>query len=236
MKTHAQQTTRLHWTKAAAVAVLIAISGVGHAQQINEPISVPLAFTRYKGVEIGLVSRNLRIKSNIAELKALPVSQLGTQVGMNWGNQMGKIRATVAMFYSNGNCARTIDMGEAAVAGNLYLLKGHMDKVHRIAPYAMARVSYQRSKFFGTYLGDNALTNYSVSKEPLLGSVDNVRATLGAGAEWRVVHTTEQFIHVFSEVSSGFAIRTRATEGFQGTTLSGPVRVTVGISCGLSMF
>lgn len=188
----------------------------------------------YSGLDFSMSVRNYTFESDIPELKKLAVRQAGANIGGVWGSSFAKIRPRVGLFYSDGSVPHTIDMAEIAVSGNIYFMKKINHRRRSIEPYLVGNISYQCTKFFGTYLDDDATTNYSVSEEKVLGRVDALRATGGFGGEMQLWSANGQFIHLYSEVLTGMSMRTHySNESFAETFSRRPARLTVGISVGI---
>jgi hypothetical protein len=188
----------------------------------------------YSGIDISMSIRNFTFDSSIPELSRLSVRQVGANIGAVWGNSFVKIRPRVGLFYSDGSVPHTIDMAEIAVAGNFYFMKKLNNRERKVEPYVVGNISYQGMKFFGTYLDRDVTTNYSVSVEKILGRVDAFRATAGIGGEIQLWSAEGQFVHLYSEVLSGFSVHTGSLNtSFDDTFSKRSLRMTIGVAVGI---
>lgn len=189
----------------------------------------------YSGLEFSMGGQYSKMTSGIKELQSLKVGQNGGYIGYVAGNEFTKFRTGVSLYYSNENTSRTIDKADLSMAGNFYLLRIKNPRFHTIEPYSVFRVAYQRMKYFGTYLGDSPITNYSVSQEPVLGTVDYLQINAGLGLEYQLVNLSGNFVHLFAEATAGQSVIARASKGaFRDTGMAMPVNIVIGVSFGMN--
>lgn len=220
----------------ALVFLFVIVAMASRAQSTFPTLPIPEEFVTYSGYEVAMGTNHFKLASNIPQLKGIAITQFGAQVGAVWANRAGKIRTSAGLYYSDGT-SRTVDMAGISVAGNLYLLRMLDKKVRFVEPYAIARVGYQRMKFFGTYLADEPITNYSLGKEPELGTLDGIIGQAGLGVDVRLVHDGSHFIHVFAEALTGsFAKTQNSSSKFNDTSVKNPSQFTLGLSFGLSRY
>lgn len=219
------------------LGILFLVAFTSRGQVRSNRFVVPRQYTIYNGYEVTMGKQDFRLRSDIGELNNLAVHQIGASVGASFSNYLGKLRPTIGLYYSDGATAYTVDAGSADVAGNLYVMRLFDKKFHTIEPYVMGAVGYQRMKFFGSYLGHDATYNYSMSEEPLLGSVDFLRATTGIGAEYQIANDALHFIHLFTEVSmTNSAFVRSSNDDFSRTTANRGLKFSIGLSFGFAKY
>lgn len=225
-----------------ALAVLFFISGLGvlssEAQSHHPPFARVKSFNQkygvYKGLEGSFGFRKYTINSSINELNQLPVNQEGGRIGLVVGNRI--IQTNIELlgyYYSTGNMKGTIDLYENGATFNFYPLALLLDKEIRVAPYLVGGCTYERIKFSGHYLTkDSAPINYSTSKDPFLGSVNQLSTYVGAGVEFKIIHQYD-FVHMFSEVKYGVnsSSNTKYNE-FKSTSLGSQTLINIGVRFG----
>lgn len=209
----------------------------GRAQSLYPQFPFSKKDVSYFGYEVSMGIRSFTLQSDIAAINGMQVQQTGASVGVNLSNQIGKVRATASLFYSDASVAHTVDGAEIGLSGNLYLLRLAKVNFHAFEPYLVATTGYQRSKFFGAYLPGDAVPNYSVAEFPALGQISRVKAGVGMGVEWQLRNDTQHFIHLFSEVVMSTSLATAGSNvAFAKTSVVNPLRFTVGLSFGLSRY
>lgn len=217
----------------AATATVLIQSSMVYAQydttafpRIEKPI--------YFGYEIGVGAEFQNLTSDIPQLQHLALHMEGATVGIKLANTRGAIRAMGGLFYSGGNVPRTIDMLKGGVSGNLYLLRLKEVVYRTFEPYALVSLTYQQTKFYGTYLhDDNRKKNNSMSEEPELGKVHSATTSLGAGVEFQLENDRYQFIHFFAEGKYSTPIFTKGSNNdFSQTQINTPFTLSIGMSFG----
>ena len=189
----------------------------------------------YFGYELALSRQQGILQSNIPQLQQLRVGDNGATLGVKLANSKGALRAHMGTYYSCASTPYSINLLEAGVTGNIYLLRlGNKEQVqyHSFEPYALVSVMYQRAQFFGTYLhGDN--NNRSVCNEPKLGSLGWVNAGTGLGVEYQLENNKLEFIHLFAEAKYGVPFMSRSSNtDFAQTTMKTPLTFALGICFG----
>jgi hypothetical protein len=194
----------------------------------------------YLGGELSLAFPQSNLKSKISQLNGLRMSYIGTNLGGVLANAIGKIKANVGMYYSEPSVPYTMNMLQGGVSANVYPLRLKNRTYHRFEPYVQAGVSYQQTKYFGTYLlSDNNNTsttpyNYSTTEQPLLGRTGFTQMNMAAGVEYQLEDNNNVFIHLFAEVGYGKGINSTASNrSFAGTTTANPMWVSLGINFGI---
>jgi len=193
----------------------------------------------YMGAELAFSYPQYLLKSRIAELKQLPVSFIGMNLGGIIGNQIGKVKTNVGMYRSNPAVPYEIDMIQGAVSANIYFLRLKKITYHTLEPYSVVGITYQRTKFYGNYLptandGGRTQINYSSSEPPVLGRTGFAAISFGAGVEYQLESKNELFIHFFAEVGYGIKIGAIASNSsFDGTAPSNLTSISIGTSFGI---
>lgn len=200
----------------------------------------PRKFPVYIGGELSLSVPQYSLKSNISALAGMPVNFLGTNVAGVIGNPAGKIKASVGMYYSGSSVPYEIGMTQGSISASAYLLRLKEVSYHTFEPYVNMGLSYQATKFFGSYLpvAENGTstqsTNYSSTDSPLLGKAGFTIMNVAAGVEYQLESNNNLFIHLFAEASYGMMINAHSSNtAFNGTTIVNPSAITVGINCGI---
>lgn len=220
----------------ALVLLMVTITMVSRAQSTVPALPIPDEFVTCSGYDVAIGANHFQLTSSIPQLQDIAVTQFGARIGVVLANRLGKIRPSAGLYYSDGT-TRTVDMAVVSVAGNLYPLQMLSKRTRLVEPYIIARAGYQRMKFFGTYLSDDPITNYSLSKEPELGTLDGIIGQAGLGVEVRLVHEATHFIHLFAEAMTGsFNKLQNSNSKFNGTTVKNPSHFTLGFSFGLSRY
>lgn len=188
----------------------------------------------YRGVDASFGIRSFVIKSDISQLNQLAVLQEGGQVGLILGSDIVRTKIGIAgFFYSSNSVAYTVDLFESDVAVNFYPL-GLLKEYKRVQPYLSGGIVYDKIKFFGHYLKeDKTPINYSTSKEPYLGSLNQLRTTFGAGVEVQLLNNGRDFIQIFTEAKYGMPLTVKASgDKFANTTASNQLSVSLGVRFG----
>lgn len=189
----------------------------------------------YKGLDVSFGTRLFTLQSDISELANLPVIQDGGQAGILLGNDVIRMKAGIAgFFYSANKVPRTVDLFQSDIALNVYPLMFSKDVYSRVHPYLAAGAVYDKIKFFGHYLSnDKSVINYSTSKEPFLGSTNQLRAMAGVGVEWSVLSNGRDFIHIYTELKYSNTVTQRASiEVFNNTVSPAQWLVNLGVRFG----
>lgn len=187
----------------------------------------------YMGYEVGLGYNSYTLESDIPQLNNLSVSFFGGTAGGVLGNQLGKLKANVGLYYSDDSVPYTFDNLTGNISANLYLLRIRQIKYHTLEAYMVGGVSLQQTKFYGTYLNEGTQKNFSTSQEQLLGKSVITQVNAGLGVEYQLESDQGDFIHLFAEVTCGALVATRCTrEEFDYTRIINPVSISVGISFG----
>jgi hypothetical protein len=127
---------------------------------------------------------------------------------------------------------RTVDLFESDLLFNFYPL-GSSGRNFVVQPYLSGGFVYDKIKFSGYYLSeDKAHINYSSSKEPVLGSIHQVRASVGAGVEFSILENDFEFFHIFTEAKVSSAITQKSSAAFAGTKTSNMMLLSVGFRFG----
>jgi hypothetical protein len=178
--------------------------------------------------------RSFQISSDIEKINNTNVSQAGGQLGFVFGNNIVRSRIGLIGYYSSGkNVAGTIDLFANNASINFYPLALIHREASRIQPYINGGLSYDRMKFYGYYLNqDAAPVNRSTSQAPYLGSIKQINSSFGAGFEFIIVQN-HTFLHFFSEARYGFHVSdVDKNYELRNTSASNNVRVNVGIVFG----
>jgi hypothetical protein len=210
-------------------AILMLAAFMADAQQSKKPGKT----ARYKGFEAGFGVRSFTINSDIEAINNLQVTQEGGHAGVVAGNNIVRTRASIGLFYSSDKVCQTVDMFEADASANLFPLQLMTSADMRIEPYIIGSVSYNKLKMYGRYL-DNDLgkINYSKPKEDLLGTINQVRASLGTGVEFRIVDDFD-FIHLYTEVRYALPVTAGSKNNdFKNTSASDQWMISLGVRFG----
>jgi hypothetical protein len=193
----------------------------------------------YLGGELSLAFPQSDLKSKISQLNGLRMSYIGTNLGGVLANDIGKLKANVGMYYSEPSVPYTMSMLQGGLSASVYPLRLNGKKYHTFEPYVLAGISYQQTKYFGTYLlNDNTTSttpyNYSTTEQPLLGKTGFTQMNVAAGVEYQLQDFQNLFIHLFAEVGYGTGLHSTASNKvFSGTTTTNPMWVSVGINFGI---
>ncbi|MBS1506546.1 MAG: hypothetical protein JSS79_07870 [Bacteroidetes bacterium] len=193
----------------------------------------------YLGGELSLAFPQSDLKSKISQLNGLRMSYIGTNLAGVMGNAIGKLKAQAGLYYSEPSVPYTMTMLQGGLSASVYPLRLKNRTYHRFEPYLQAGVSYQQTKYFGTYLlsdqGAQATPyNYSTTEQPLLGRTGYTQMNMAAGVEYQLENNNDVFIHLFAEVGYGAGINaTTSNRNFAGTTVANPMWVSVGINFGI---
>lgn len=188
----------------------------------------------YKGLEADYGVRVIQINSNIPALGNMKAVQEGGSAGVVFGNDKIKAKFRAGFYYSNADAARTINLFETEIVTNIYPLQLIPNFNGKVQPYVVSGITMDNFKFLGRYLeSDNSTTNYSSSREPLLGKVMRTSATIGLGIEWRPVDDYN-FVHIFAQVRGSIPVTASASnQVFSHTNISSMVFANIGISFGM---
>lgn len=187
----------------------------------------------YLGYELALGTPIYTLKSDLGELNHLRVGNLGIIAGGVIANRFGKLRANVGMYYSDDNVPYSFDLFTGEIAANAYLLRIVHPKFHTVEPYFTGSISQHHIKFYGNYLDQGVIRNYSRSEEPFLGKSVTTQFNVGLGAEYQLENDDGDFIHLFIEVAYGIPFTTRCSrEVFDRTHIINPFTINVGVSFG----
>jgi hypothetical protein len=192
----------------------------------------------YQGYEISLSLPRFALVSNVAALNKLPMSYTGANVGYVRANRLGKLKTTMGYYESDPSVPYDMNMYQGSFSASVYPLRLLSTHYHTFEPYFSAGLSYQLTRFRGTYLPDFAEThpnyNYSSAEEPLIGKTGVTQANLGFGVEYQLVSYNVVFVHLFAEMTFGKAIAATASNRlFAGTRPVNPAVFTLGINFGL---
>lgn len=213
---------------------IILIARSGQAQiQYNPTLSKNKI--KYFGYELSLATKRMNIQSDVKQLNQLSFTQLITSVGIVYANPTTSIRLNAGMGYSGDRVPNSIDALEAGALANIYLMRLFTPKQAVIEPYLVVNAGYSRTSFFGSYLSKEPIQNYSTSEEQLIGRIEALNTSAGLGIEARLEHDSQHFIRLFAEALAGRNyFQHSATGDLQNTTASQPLKITLGVSFGLS--
>ncbi len=218
---------------ASAIWLTIILFARGGQAQVQT--SIRKNEVKYFGYELSLATKRMDIQSDVKQLNQLSFSQLITTVGIVYVNPTTKVRLTAGMGYSGDRVPNSIDALEAGALANVYFMRLFTPKQTVIEPYVVMNAGYSRTSFFGTYLSKEPIQNYSTSEEQLIGRIDALNASAGLGIEAKLEHDGHHFIHLFAEALTGRNyFQHSATDDLQNTRASQPLKITLGLSFGLS--
>lgn len=187
----------------------------------------------YLGYELALSRPMYTLKSDLGELNHLRVGSVGAIVGGVLANKIGKLKGNAGLYYSDATLPYSFDLLTATLSANVYLLRIANPRYHTMEPYFVGSISQQHVKFYGNYLDQNEISNYSTSEERFLGRAASTQFNVGLGAEYQLENDQGSFAHLFAEVVFGTPVASRCTrEDFNRTRITNPVSISVGISFG----
>src|SRR5688572_4773442 len=190
---------------------------------------------QFKGIDVSFGTRSFELQSDITEISSLEVMQDGGQLGVIFGNDVIRTKIGLAGFYysSNSVCYQ-VDLFQSDIAFNVYPLMMISGAYTKVQPYLTGGAAYDKTKFFGHYLNpDKTTINYSTSKVPFLGSVNQLRGSFGAGIEYHLLDNGRDFIHFFTEIKYGKALAGKTSfAAFENTSISDQLLVNVGVRFG----
>jgi hypothetical protein len=220
---------------ASAVWLTIILFASGGQAQVQPTKSLPANKFKYFGYELSIASKKMDIQSDVMQLNQLSFSQLITTVGIVYVHPVTKVRVNAGMGYSGDQISNSIDALEAGVLGNLYITRFFTPRQSVVEPYVLMNVGYNRTSFFGSYLSTEAIQNYSTSKEELIGRIESFNTSAGLGIEVKLEQDSQHFIHLFAEALAGRNyFQGTGTEDLKNTIASQPLKITLGVSFGLS--
>ncbi|HYC86466.1 MAG TPA: hypothetical protein VEB86_14635 [Chryseosolibacter sp.] len=188
----------------------------------------------YMGFTGNFGTRTFGLNSDIDRLHNCIVNQSGGQLGVIYGNNIVRYRIGLVGYYSSGrNVPGSIDLYVNNASVNFYPLALIQSSLSRVQPYINGGASYDRLKFYGHYLSEDAqAANYSTTRAPYLGAIKQINGAIGTGLEIRLIEN-HTFVHLFSEVRYGFQISDlNKNSQFGNTTSSSQVRFNFGIAFG----
>ncbi len=204
---------------------LLADSAGSNSEKNDKPL--------YLGYELALGRPGYTLKSDLTELNHLRVNNLGVIVGGVVANKYGKLKGNAGLYYSDASLPYSFDLFTAGVSAHVYLLRIGGAKYHTVEPYFIGGIFQHHIKFYGNYLDQNGIHNYSTSEEQFLGKEVTTQFNVGLGAEYQFENDYGDFIHLFTEVAYGVPFATRCTrEIFSHTHIINPVSISIGISFG----
>lgn len=208
----------------------------GYARDLFQPTDSATNRTNkrlYLGYELALGAPVYTLKSDLAQLNHLRVSNLGLIVGGMAANKFGKLKVNAGLYYSDSSVPYSFDLFTGGLSANVYLLRIGSVKHHTIEPYFVGGVTQQQIKFYGNYLDGDATPNYSTSEEQFLGKGIYTQFNMGLGAEYQLEDDDGNFIHLFAEVAYGVPVTTQCTRVvFDHTHITNPVFISIGVSFG----
>jgi hypothetical protein len=187
----------------------------------------------YMGLGVNFGSRSFKSASNYSEIDQALVSMAGGQLGITWGNKLFRGDVGLIGYYSSvSNIVGSIDLYTNHASVKFYPTNLFCKTRPRLDPYINAGVMYDRYKFYGHYvIQDAGKVNYS-APEPYVGSIKQTSATLGAGLEFRLIDKYD-FIHFFSEVKWSRNLKSVNTRNvFENTQLGSNTIINVGLYFG----
>jgi hypothetical protein len=187
------------------------------------------------GFQVNFGTSIFNLDSDIPALNESRVSQSGGMLGVVAGNKAVKTRIGLLGYYaSDGRVAGTVDLYKTNVSVNFYPLALFGKSALRVQPYFSGTVAYDRFRFYGYYLNNDAgKVNYSKSEAPYLGTIRQVNASLGGGIELRITERYD-FVHFFSEVRFAHNLDNATNSAqFNHTSVSNKMHVIAGLSFGV---
>jgi hypothetical protein len=190
-----------------------------------------IRWERYIGFEGTFGVRSFTIKSDVPEVNHLQVVEEGGSAGIVIGNNVFKASARIlGFYYSISSVPRTIDLFESEMVVQYYPLQ-RLLRSSGMKVYVSSGVSMDKIKFYGHYLKQDEPINYSDIREPYLGKLSQLNASVGIGFEYRLPNV--DFVHLFAEGRYGIPIQsTSSTKAFANTTIKNFTSISVGVSFG----
>jgi hypothetical protein len=218
----------------AKILFIFIIFTVVHAEKAwaQSRFKTPLS---YKGITASFGSRSFDLSSGIKEINQTKVGMGGGQLGIFYGNQAMRANITLFGYYSSAsNIKGSIDLYTNGASVNFYPIAALTGKTSKIQPYFSTGVAYEKMKFYGHYLaGPDTKVNYSVTRQPSIGKVNQLNATIGAGVELNVTPGFRNFVHVFTEVKYGAKLFNQGSNSnFASTSSSHQVLMNIGLRFG----
>jgi hypothetical protein len=184
------------------------------------------------GVLLGGVTQ--QVSSNMSAVDGMKLMQEGGSLLLMAGTRSLTIKLEGGLYYPMSSVPRTVDLLLAGTQVDFHPL-GARSRHNRFSPYLSGGMSKACQKFYGTYTAEYAgIKNYSITKEPHLGTVWNVSINAGAGVEyrWRI---GDSFLHLFTEVRKGFITDTDGTNLFTETRISDNGMIRFGMLFGTQL-
>jgi hypothetical protein len=181
----------------------------------------------YKGFEFSFGVRSFSVRSNFEEINGLSVVNEGSRAGIIVGNNSVKARVGIGLFYSASSVCRTFQLFEGDAAINLYPVKKG-----RIAPYLTTGLVFGKNRLFGNYATNDGGRRNSSSGELYIGSANQVRASVGAGLEYKLIDSYN-FVHLYSEARYGFSVLQNTSNALLSETTTGKqLMISMGVRFG----
>jgi hypothetical protein len=220
MKTRTNTNTRFAKFILILFAVLTIYSFSAEAQRHRSPF--------YRGIEASFGVRAYKVESNFDAINSASVRLEGGRAGVIVGNKSVRLRAGAGFFYSTSGMSQTYELVEGDFSANFYPVQ-----TARIAPYFIAGLVYGKNKFYGYYANqDVGNANCSAVEMPRIGASNQVRASVGAGVELKLVDQ-HNFVHFFSEARYGLSVLENATDAvLSNTSTSNQLTISLGVRFG----
>ncbi len=194
-----------------------------------------LSPVKYMGFEVSFGVRSFAINSNIAAINKMAVVEEGASLGVIFGNDYLKAKVRAAGFYySASKVPHTVDLFESEGLLNFYPMKYLLKRKLPLDVYLLGGIGMDNLKFYGNYLTeDPGKINYSTTKEPYLGKLSQINASVGVGFEYQLPMAND-FVHLFAEAKYGKPVRSASNnDSFEGTSVINFTSISAGVSFGL---
>jgi hypothetical protein len=181
----------------------------------------------YRGMEISFGVRTYKVESNFEAINNSTVALEGGRARAIIGNEIVRLGGGIGFFYSASSTAHTFELTEGDVSANFYLFQNI-----RMSPYLVTGFTFAKNKFYGYYAGDAGQVNWSSAELPRIGTIDQLRASMGAGAEFDISREHD-FVHLFTEARYGISLLQRTDAAvLTNTAIGNQLTVRLGVRFG----
>lgn len=210
------------------------VNGQGSVKSDKKNIGIMKSRTEpiYRGFTISFDAPRYTINSNIDAISDLPVNYLGGMAGVALGDPIGKVRAGIG-YYTANNSPYSFDLLTQQINVSFYPMRIVDMQYHTFEPYLFSGLSGMKNRFYGYYLSENTVTNYSTTEMPYQGYVKSTQLLIGTGIEYQLENYNNDFVHLYLEVAYGTSVREVTNKSaLQGTSIPSSLWITMGISFG----
>lgn len=186
----------------------------------------------YKGLQASYSTISFQPRSSIATIDAKTAMLSGGQIGIHFGGAIFRTTIGLLGYYSSvNNFPGTVDLYKNFARVSFFPLEIFRPTAI-VQPYLSTGAAYDRYKFSGYYLNNDAgQVNYS-RKAPHLATIRQLDLYGGAGITVKILDNYD-FVHLFAEALYGKAIGSAPAQAeFANTSINNNVQITAGLIFG----